>query len=228
MKRAIAVFAFIVLSMIMLLPAVLNTNTVSAQSSGYTIQNVDHQIEIMFSGHTVVRDTIKVSGDLSKGFLIGMPGKYGSSVLKAIAYDDTHVYPMDLGVQLGSQSGFYAAQVNFEGATPLAFTVVFVLSNSLIGQDFGFFHLDYPAYPSFTTSAGTCSVTVSPPSQVSTITISKSDGDVNSTSYSKNNLPAFTNIPAVAAFVAPVEILQSFDIDSLNRKLTIDAAGTLS
>jgi hypothetical protein len=227
-KRAIAVFAFIVLSMIMLLPAVLNTNTVSAQSSGYTIQSVDHQIEIMFSGHTVVRDTIKVSGDLSKGFLIGMPGKFGVSVLKAIAYDDTHVYPMDLGVQLGSQSGFYAAQVNFEGATPQTFTVVFVLSNSLIGQDFGFFQLEYPAYPSFTTSAGTCSVTVSPPSQVSTITISKSDGEVNSTSYSKNNLPAFTNIPALAAFAAPVEILQSFDISSLNRKLTIDVAGTLS
>ena len=90
MKRAIAVFAFIVLSMIMLLPAVLNTNTVSAQSSGYTIQSVDHQIEIMFSGHTVVQDTIKVSGDLSKGFLIGMPGKYGVSVLKAPAmYSET-------------------------------------------------------------------------------------------------------------------------------------------
>lgn len=212
----------------MFLPAVLYTNTVSAQSSGYTIQNVDHQVEIMFSGHVVVRDTIKVSGDLSNGFLIGLPGKYGSSVLKAIAYDDTHVFPMDLGVQLGSQSGFYAAQVNFEGVTPQTFTVVFVLSNSLIGQDFGFFQLDYPAYPGFTTSAGHCSVTISPPSEVTTITISKSDGEVNSTSYSKDNLPAFTNIPGVAAFSAPVEILQSTDISSLNRKLTIDAAGTLS
>jgi hypothetical protein len=227
-KRTVAVFALISLAMILLLPAVLSFNLVSAQSSGYTITKVDHIVEIMFSGHIVVHDSITVSGDLSNGFLIGMPGKYGSSVLKAVAYDSTHVFPMTLGVQLGGQSGFYAAQVNFEGASPTTFDVVFVLSPNLISEDFGFYQLDYPAYPSFTTTAQSCSVSVSPPAQVSTITISKSDGETNSTTYSKSNLPAFTNIPAVAAFSIPTGLLESMDISSLNRQLTIDSAGVLS
>jgi hypothetical protein len=228
MKRTFAVLALISLSLALLASAVLNNNIVSAQISGYTISSVTHDVEIMFSGHTVIRDTIKVSGDLSNGFLIGLPSRYKTSVLKVVAYDDKHIFPVTLDVPLGSQSGFYAGQVNFEGATPQTFYVAFVLSNSLIGLDFGFFHLDYPAYPSFTTAVGKCSVSVSPPAEISTITISKSDGEVKSTSYSRDNLPAFTNIQAVAAFSIPLGLLQLMDISTLNRKLNMDSAGVLS
>ena len=228
MKRTLAAFALITLVTIILLPTVLSTNTVLAQSSGYTIQSVEHIVEVMFSGHTVVRDDVKVSGSVTNGFQIGLPSKYGASVLKAVAYDDNRVYPVELGVQLGNQGGFYAAQVNFEGANPQSFTVEFVLSNSLVGEDMGYYQLDYPAYPGFTTAAGRCSVTLSLPAEPTTITISKSDGQVNSTTYSRNNLPAYTNMPGMAAFGIPFGLLQISTISSLNRQVSVNPAGVVS
>ena len=117
MKGSLAVITLIIASII-LLPTVLCINTVSAQSSGYTIQSVNHTVEVMFSGHIVIRDIVKVSGSVANGFQIGLPSKYGSSVIKAVAYDDNRAYPVELNVQLGNQGGFYAAQVNFEGAKP--------------------------------------------------------------------------------------------------------------
>ncbi len=227
MKRSLAVFTLIIASLI-LLPTVLCVNTVLAQSSGYTIQSVDHTVEVMFSGHIVVRDIIKVSGSVTNGFQIGLPSKYGGSVIKAVAYDDDRAYPVELNVQLGNQGGFYAAQVNFEGANPQTFTVEFLLSNSLVGEDIGFYQLDYPAYPGFTTTAGQCKVTLSLPAEPTTITISKSDGELNSTTYSRNNLPAYTNMQGMAAFDIPVGLLQKSNIGSLIRQVSVNPAGTVS
>jgi hypothetical protein len=228
MKRPLAAFALITLVTIILLPTVLSTNTVLAQSSGYTIQSVEHIVEVMFSGHVVVRDDIKVSGSVTNGFQIGLPSKYGASVLKAVAYDENRVYPVELGGQLGNQGGFYAAQVNFEGANPQSFSVVFLLSNSLIGEDLGFFQFDYPAYPGFTTAAGRCKVTISLPAEPTTITISKNDGELNATTYSRDNLPAYTNMPGMAAFGIPSGLLQLTSISTLNRQISVNPAGVVS
>jgi hypothetical protein len=228
MKRTIAIIMLIALSMAFVLPTVLNIKTVSAQTPSYTIQNVDHSIEIMYSGHVVIRDVIHVTGQLTDGFLIGFSNKYGANVLKAVAYDETKAFPITLGVELGNQAGFYAAQINFEGENPSTFTVAFILSNKAISQDFGFHILNYPAYPGFTTTAASCNVTVSTPIEPSSITISKSDGEVNTVSYTKQNLPAFTNIPAIATFTIPAGFLQSADLRTLDREVTVNPAGSVS
>ncbi len=107
---------------------------VSAQTGSYSIDNVDHQIHVLYSGHVVVSDTIHISGQIPSEFLIGLPYQYSANVLEAVAYDDNHVYEMDLGVQLGEYSGFYGAQVNFQGFTSQSFTVSFTLSNQLITE----------------------------------------------------------------------------------------------
>ncbi|MBM4401033.1 MAG: hypothetical protein FJ045_03685, partial [Crenarchaeota archaeon] len=98
MKRATAIIVLMVFSLAVLLPFSLNTQTVLAQDDSYTIQRVDHQVEVMYSGHVVLRDTIRVSGQLTGSFLIGIPHKYGSYVLKSVAYDDNNVFPVSLGV----------------------------------------------------------------------------------------------------------------------------------
>ena len=99
----------------------VSTQTVLAQDASYDIQSVDHQVEVMYSGHVVIRDTIHVSG-LSGDFLIGFPYKYGSYVLKGIAYDTDNVFQVSLGVQLlcenklstGRATSFYRCLYSFK------------------------------------------------------------------------------------------------------------------
>jgi hypothetical protein len=228
MNQKIAVSTLTILSLL-LMSTVLNVNSVSAQSSGYTIQSVEHAIEVMFSGHIVVRDEIKVSGSVANGFQIGIPSKYAGSILKVVAFDSKNAYTVETVSQLGGQSGFYVAQVDFKGQNPSSFTVEFLLSNNLISQyTAGYYQLDFPAYPSLTTTASQCKVTLSLPTDPSSIVISKSDGEVNSTSYSKSNLAAFTSTPAVASFDITIGLLQLVDINTLNRQVTILPSGEIT
>ena len=217
----------LIITLLIFMPTTLVINNASAQSSGYTVQNVDHTVEVLLSGHVVVRDDIKISGSVASGFQIGIPSKYASSVLKAVAYDNNREYPVTLGTQLGGQSGFYGIQVNFEGQNPTSFTVQFVLSNDLISGSSGYYYFDYPAYPALTTTTGQCIVTISLPAETD-LTISKSDGDTNSTTYSKSNMAAYTNSPALASFYIPTGLMQLVDINSYTRTLTVLPSGTVS
>jgi hypothetical protein len=81
-KRTARVIALTFFSLAILLPLCLNTETVSAQNASYTIQRVDHEVEVMYSGHIIVRDTIHVTGQLTNGFIMGFPYKYGANVLE--------------------------------------------------------------------------------------------------------------------------------------------------
>ena len=133
------------------LSIVLPSGGVFAQTTGYSITQVDHQVTVMYSGQVVIQDTIHVSGQVTNGFMIGVPFTYSADILKAVAYDSNNVYQVNLGVQLGNQSGFYGAEVNFNGASPSVFTVAFVLSSSLLTQiDANDYTLNFPAYPSLT------------------------------------------------------------------------------
>ena len=153
MKRITAIFALVVFSLAILLPFSIRTGTASAQDAGYSIQHVDHQVEIMYTGHVVISDTIHVTGQLTDGFLIGFPYKYGSHVLKGVAYDANSTLPMSLGVSLEDRSGFYGARVSFPQTSPQVFTIVFILSNDLVSYDpdTSVYSVDFPAYPSFVT-----------------------------------------------------------------------------
>ena len=216
-------------SLLVILPVVLSSGTVSAQTSGYNIDSVDHQVQVMYSGHVVILDTIHVSGQVTDGFMVGLPYKYSADVLKGLAYDDTHVYQMNLGVQLGDRSGFYGATVDFNGNTPSVFTVAFVLSNSLITeQGSSGDTLDFPAYPSLAKDVGICNVTITFPSSPASITVTKDDGVVNDAVYTKTNLPAYTYAPASASFQVPTGTVQLTTISSLNRQITIDPTGKVT
>ncbi len=219
---------FMVFSVAVLLPFLFCTQTVLAQDDSYTIERVDHQVEVMYSGHVVIRDTIYVTGQLTDGFLIGFPHKYGSYVLKAVAYDDNNVFPVSLGVQLGGQSGFYGAKISFPQETPQVFTVVFILSNSLVSQDADDFTLDFPAYPSFVKVAAQCNTVVTLPDGAQNVTVTKNDGAVQANSFVKSNLAAFTYSPATATFSLSTGNLQLITISKLNRQVTINPIGNIA
>ncbi len=228
-KRINAILLIMTFVLLIVLPVALPFSTVSAQTSGYNIEKVDHQVQIMYSGQVVILETIHVSGQVSDGFMIGLPYKYSATVLKGIAYDDTHIYQLNLGVQLGEQSGFYGATVDFNGNSPSVFKVAFVLSNQLITeQSTSDNTLDFPAYPSLAQNVGTCDVSITFPSTPTKITVAKDDGTVNGDTYTKTNLPAYTNALATATFQVPVGTLKLTTISSLNRQVTIDPTGRVT
>jgi len=229
-KRTHAVFIITVFFLLFFLPIVLPSGTVSAQSTGYTIDKVDHSIEVMYSGQIVVRDTIHVSGQITSSFMIGLPSKYSASVLKAVAYDTNNVYQVNTGVQLGDRSGFYGAQINFNGNTPSVFTVAFVLSNSLItfDENSGTYTLDFPAYPSLTQDVASCNVTITLPGTAQSMIITKSDGEVDASNYITSNLAAYTYLVGSAAFQIPTGTMELANIDNLNSQITIDPNGKVS
>ncbi len=227
-KRAHAIFMITVFFLLVFLPIVLPSGTVSAQNAGYTINQVDHSIEVMDSGQVVVRDTIHVSGQVTDGFMIGLPASYSADVLEVLAFDSTNVYQVNLGVQLGNQNGFYGASVNFNGNSPSVFTVAFILSNSLITDQTGSnYTLNFPAYPSLTQEVGSANVTITLPSTPTAITITKADGTVSSANYVTQNLPAYTYSIGSAAFQVQ-GTLDLTTIDQLNRQITLDPTGKVS
>jgi len=227
-KRTFAVLLITAFLLLVLLPAALPTG-VSAQSSGYTIDKVDHQIQIMYSGHVVILDTIHVSGQITDGFMIGLPYQYSADVLEGFAYDANHVYQLNLGVQLGEHSGFYGATVDFNGNTPSVFTVAFVLSNQLITeQGNGVDVLSFPAYPSLARDVGICNVTIAFPSTPISFTINKDDGATSDQIYTRTNLPAYTYAPATATFQVTSGTLTLVTITNLNRQITIDPSGKVT
>jgi hypothetical protein len=226
-KRTTATLLILAFSLLVILPVTFPSGIVSAQNN-YNIDRVDHQVQVMYSGHVVILDTIHVSGQVTDGFMIGLPYKYSATVLEGFAYDDTHVYQLNLGVQLGEISGFYGATVDFNGNTPSVFTVAFVLSNNLITEQSSGNTLDFPAYPSLAKDVGTCNVTISLPGVPTTLTVTKDDGAVNSVVYTKTNLPAYTYSVGSASFQLPSGTLQLTTVSSLNREITIDPTGKVT
>ena len=224
-----AAFLIIAFTLLVILPIALPNSTVSAQSGSYSVDKVDHQVQVMYSGNVVVLETIHVSGQISDSFTIGLPYIYSADVLKVLAYDSTHVYDVNVGVQLGERSGFYAVEIDFNGNTPNTFTVAFVLSNSLTtDQNGGSYSVEFPAYPSLTQGVGTVDTTVSFPSAPTSITIGKIDGNVSTVSYTTNNLPAYTYSIAEANVKVSTGTIQSTTITSLNRDISIDTTGTVN
>jgi len=226
-KRVHAIFMITVFFLLVFLPIVFSSATVCAQTTGYTVNNVDHSIEMMYSGQVVVRDTIHVSGQVTDGFMIGLPAKYSADVLKTVAYDTNNVYQVNSGVQLGDRSGFYGVEVNFNGNSPSVFTVAFILSNDVVSYDSnaGTYTLDFPAYPSLVLDVASCNVTITLPSSPTSIIISKSDGQVNADNYVTQNLAAYTYSVGSAVVKISAGTLQLTNIDHLDRQITFDSTG---
>jgi hypothetical protein len=228
-KRISLILLTAALSLLVSFSVALPLGTVSAQTSSYTIDKVDHEVVVMYSGHVVILDTIHVSGQVTDGFMIGLPRIYSNYVLKGLAYDQNNLYQMNMGVQFGNGTGFYGAEIDFNGNSPSVFTVAFVLSNGLITEESsGVGTLDFPAYPSLTQNVGTCDVTISFPSTPTSLTITKDDGETSDANYVKTNLLAYTYSQGIANFQVPVGTLQSLTITSLDRQITIDPSGLVT
>jgi hypothetical protein len=183
----------------------------------------------MYSGHVVIVDTVHLSGQISGGFTVGLPFRYSAYLLKTLAYDQSHIYNVNLGVPLANRSGFYGVEIDFEGNSPSVFAIAFVLSNNMLSEEIsGNFSLDFPAYPCLTKEASSCNVALTFPRIPTSIIISKDDGDVKDSHYGKDKLQPFTYSIATATVQVPTKSLQLTTISSLSRQIALEATGTVN
>jgi len=191
----------------------------------YTIEKVNHTIEVMYNGYVFINDTIQINGTTSNGFLIGFPYEYGPHVLRCIAYNATDVFSVNLNVPLEDRFGFYAIKINFPQGTPQVFTVGFVLSNNLLSQNpynVSQYALEFPEYPSLTKNVDNCSVSILLPEDSTYI-----GGTVGNFTYWRENLPAFTYSPVNVAFLSTEDAIQIVDIQKLNREIKMSGTGEI-
>jgi len=226
LKRTLAALVFLVLIIVFILVSA-NVSSASAQIEGYTIQNVEHQVELLYSANVVIRETITLAGEATDAFVMGFPYRYSGYILKGAAFDQSGPLQMNMGVQLGNRSGFYGVEIALSQNSPQKFSVVFILSNKLISKVTSGYSLDFPAYPSFSKEVASCNVALVLPGEATSVSISKPDGAINATSFAREPLAAFTNSPATVTFSVPAGALQPLDITSLNRVVTIYPAGEI-
>jgi len=205
------------------------TPQAEAQTTGYSIQNIIHDVRVLHSGHVVISDTIQISGQLPNSFSVGFPFQYSSSIIESEAYDSNNkILPVSVGALSQGQSGFYGATVDLSKGASNSFTVIFVFSNAFLTPNLSGFYLEFPAYPSLTSSAAIATTNLTLPFGCTLKSIAKSDGDTNSTLFTKDTLAAFTNIPGNATFTVTTGYLQEVTIPTLNRNIEISPNGVVT
>ena len=231
MKKAVSMFIALVTVMLALVSISFNVQNVeaaSAEDSDYGIEQVNHTVEVMYNGYIFINDTIRITGQASNGFLIAFPYKYGSHVLRCVAYNATDTFQVSLDVPLENRVGFYGVKIIFPQGAPQVFTVGFVLSNDLLNVlEANYYLLDFPAYPSLTKTVTNCSVVVDLPKDAKDVIVAKDDGNVNASAYLKQNLPAFTYSPATVTFSLTGDEIRIFDIKNLRREVRISGTGEI-
>jgi hypothetical protein len=233
-KRALAITIIVFLGLLVS-PLFLSSNFASAQT-GYSIVNVGHEVNVLYSGNIVIIDTIRVSGNLPDQFVVGYPQKYDQYVLKAFAFNLNHEFPVSLNASTG-QPGIFGALVTLNSPAEDNFEFVLVLSNALITQNHDSFNIDFPLYPALPQEAGLCVVNVKTPSDTVNFTavsngqaVSSKPLETNSKTVqiSKANMPAYTNAPATASFSLPNRVLLPCNINSLDRVVTVSPVGVVT
>ena len=227
MKKKTA--AIIILAFAMAAIALASSNITSARaSSNYSIQSVNHTVEVLYNGYVIINDTIAISGQ-TDSFLLGFPHSFGPNVISAIAYnanDASDTFPVTLNVPLEDQVGFYGVEVDFSSGTPQVFSVVFVLSNNLVQQnpnndtEFG---LVFPAFPSLTEPASVCNCSVIIPDATW-----ENTSTISGFSYDAENLSAFTYNTSNLIFLEPAGEIQPLNINQFTRQVDINSFGQIA
>ena len=225
MKRKALTFTLIIAILILSFFTAFAIKNVKAAKTDYTIEKVDHTVEVMYNGYIFINDTVRINGTAPNGFLMGFPYKYGPHVLECVAYNATAVFPVNLDVSLKDRVGFYGVEINFPQGSPQVFTVGFVLSNELLVQNpvnMSQYTLDFPEYPSLTKNAVNCSASILLPEGSG-----YAGGTVGNLTYLQENLPAFTSSPANVVFSVTGDKIQLFDIKELKREIEINGMGQI-
>ena len=199
-------------------------------ADSYTIEWVNHNVEVLYNGYVFINDTIKISG-APDNFLLGLPYQYGHRVLECVAFssaDPTSRYKVTTAVSLADRMGFYGVSVSLNPPPQNGvFTVCFVLSQGLLQQNeanTSLYTLDFPAFPSFAAKASSCNASVILPSNAQLVS-----GTVNAFKYAENReLQPFAYEPANVTFKLTTEEIKLFSVEEFRREVIIDSLGGIT
>jgi hypothetical protein len=189
-------------------------------NGNYSIEYVEHKIEVLHNGYIVINDTIRinVTDRAPSYFLIGFPYMFAEHVLQCIAFNETHEFPVTFNVPMEERVGFYGANITFTGGMPQIFTVVFVLSNELItrGEEGGYY-ASFPGFPTLTKLVAKCNASIVLP------------GTITEESYSVENLPEFTYNVTTSDVSSPMveDKIILVDFEELKSVITINEFGEM-
>jgi hypothetical protein len=220
-KRTVSILTILTIAAVILVSVSFGIRAVKADGD-YSIEHVDHTIQVMYNGYIFINDTVtlNITGQTGpNSFLIGFPDKYGSWVQKCSAFSESNVFTVALNTPLEDRVGFYGVRVDFPQGAPQTFTVGFVLSNSLLLQDpqnTSHYTLNFPAYPSLTKKANLVNVSISLP-----LGTSYFGGTVDSFEYAQQDLAEFTYRPASLEFLLEGDRIQIVDVARVKREIAI-------
>lgn len=228
-RKAAWLFGILVIVALIFVSTSVDMRPVKA-GGDYTIEHAFHTVKIMYNGYVFINDTLELNatmeGPSPSNFLMGLPDKYGQSVLKCIAFSGSDTFPVTLNTPLNGRMGFYGVRIDFPVAAPQVFTVGFVLSSLLLtqsSQNASLFELDFPAYPSLVKEAGVCNVSIIAPSDALFV-----GGSVSGFSYGKENLQAYDRSPATVDFLLASQNISIVDITALDRDISVSQLGEIS
>ncbi len=230
MKKGL-VFAVCVIVYTILALNMLCVKNVRAENP-YSVEWVDHTVEVLTNGYISINDTIKVSGTPPTNFLIGFPYRYGAHVLKCLAFPTAsptqECYNVTVNVPLEGRVGFYGVSITLEPPpNDGVFSVYFILSQNLLRQsaaNTSLFTLDFPAYPSLTVKALSCNASLALPSDARYVS-----GTVSSFNYaSGRELQAFHYEEANVTFALTTKKIQLFTVEELRREINISPMGEIT
>lgn len=228
MRKAMIRSTIFSIAILMLFMVVLPLNMVNSQDKNiYSVEWVNHEISILHNGFILVNDTVKLSGHPPDGFMIGFPSKYAQYLISYAAYDAASGARLSITPWVQAEGGrrdIHFLKVNFNGKTLQVLTIIFTLSNSLLTADkesVNLYRLDFPAYPSLIVNAALCNASINLPYNAKYI-----NGTVESLSYSKANLEAFTYAPANITFLYDGDEIQLLKVE-LTREVNVDGTGAV-
>lgn len=234
-KTSVALFIFVVVFLISASFGMKNVKAASL-SMEYNIEHVEHKIEVMYNGYVFINGTIKIVGTASDtnakldSFLMGFPYKYGLHVLRYTAYSSEGPFQVKTSVPFLDHTGFYAVEIvfseplNISNGVEHVFNVGVILSNNLLSTSLSgnitTYTLDFPAYPSFIKTVSVCNGSIILPIGATHIS-----GTMGGFTYSKENLPEFSYLPANVTFSLAAKVIQKIDVNELKREISISGLG---
>ncbi len=205
-----------------------NLRFVKAQDT-YQIEHLDHRVSLMSNGYVLVNDTILISGQGPSDFFYGLPYRFGSFVVRYNAFDantTSTTFPITVNEPFQNRSGYYTLKVNFPSGMPQAIRVQVLFSNRIVFQqseNASLYTMIFPAFPSLTQTIGTCNSSIILPSGAQ-----YTGGTIGNTTYSEVNLPPLAYNVSTITFLTFDDGMQVFDMDALNRQVTINEFGDIS
>lgn len=236
-----------------------HANATTSSPIDFEINQVDHVMQIQDGGLVIIKDTVNVSlaGESvqPQNFPIGFPLEYASHLVYCFAHntsDPNEQLEVTLDAGLG-KIGYYGIGVTLPAniiKDSFSFTVVFVFSDLINAEtptpepeQYFWWNLTFPIYPSLTRMASICNVKVILPPRVGNVRVEWNSNlvekglNVSSTSidsrqvlqFSKTHLENFASESAWVRFYqftpSEPDVFLLIDADEVKRDITLDEWG---